>query len=993
MHSTQTRPARILQIMDECVIPRATYRLQVNASFNLEAVLNLVPYLEKLGISHVYLSPIMKAAPGSTHGYDLVTHKEINPEIGTLEDLNQLRAALVARNMSMLLDIVPNHMGIGKDNEWWQGLLEHGEGSPFAHYFDIDWRPLKQELRGKVTLPILGDSYGSILLSGQLVLKFNKQTGSLTLFYYEHELPISPSSYPEVLSLRLDELQRRIHADSTDFIEYKSILTAFHSIGCADLPAYNEAVKEDELQKKRLAKLCARNNIIAQFIEENSKFFQVSSSDLSAIVRLHKLLELQSYRLVHWRVANDEINYRRFFDVNSLAAVRTEDESVFEEMHELVFDLIANGTITGVRVDHPDGLFNPAQYFEKLQEEARKVLRTRRPEPDNTKPLYVVVEKILAQVESLEENWAVHGTTGYDFMNEVLQLFIEGRNESQFSRIYDEFTGKTHNYEEMKKASKKLILDVVLASELNVLANRLSKLAESSVYFRDITLNSLRNALRDVVMYFPVYRTYVTEDRVDKMSRHFVEWAVGKAKKNASMSSPAVYDFIRDVLLLNIDPQFFGISPENSAAFKKDMELFAMQFQQFTGPVMAKSVEDTLFYRYARFIALNEVGGEPEKMGSSLAIFHQRNERRLERFPHSLLATSTHDTKRSEDVRARMAALSEIPDLWEQKAQLWSRMNRGKKLGIPEEPLPDSNDEYFLYQTLVGALPADMESEEEIAQFRSRMIEYAQKAARESKLFTSWLFQNQEYEKALSEFVSAILTPSTTNTFFGDLQTFAKNIAPAGLINSIAQTALKLTCPGVPDLYQGTELWNFSLVDPDNRRAVDFQKREQILDGLLRTEASDLELGREGKESSWLSTEDKGELKMSLIAKLLHFRTLCHELFKYANYRAIMAEGKKAEHVLAFSRSFENRHILVAVPRLILEFAEIKDEESLKQINWANALSSKDLWQQTYLPVPESFRGLQAREIISGGSYLLSEKIEMEKCFDQYPTYLLEITE
>jgi (1->4)-alpha-D-glucan 1-alpha-D-glucosylmutase len=961
----------------------------------LKAVLDLVPYLEKLGISHIYLSPVMKAAAGSTHGYDLVTHKEINPEIGSLEDLNLLSAELSARNMSILLDIVPNHMGIAKDNQWWQGLLEYGEGSAYAHYFDIDWHPVKQELRGKVTLPILGDSYGSILLSGQLSLKFNKQTGNLTLFYYEHELPISPRTYPEVLSLRLDELQRRLPSDSADLAEYKSILSALQSTGNIELPSYNAPVKESELQKKRLAKLCGRNNIIAQFIDENTKFFQAGTNDLKAIPRLHKLLELQSYRLVYWRVANDEINYRRFFDVNSLAAVRTEDETVFDEMHELVFDLIASGTITGLRVDHPDGLFNPAQYFAKLQEEAKKVLRSRRSEPDNSKPLYVVVEKILAQVESLEENWDVHGTTGYDFMNELMQVFIDARKESEFTRIYDEFIGETHNYEEMKTACKQLILDVVLASELNVLANRLSKLAESSVYFRDITLNSLRNALRDVVLYFPVYRTYVAPGCVDKTARHFVDWAVGKAKKNAKMVSHEVYDFVRDVLLLNVDPQHFGTSPESATRFKQDMEIFAMQFQQFTGPVMAKSIEDTLFYRYARFIALNEVGGEPDKMGSSISAFHQRNERRFEKFPHSLLATSTHDTKRSEDVRARLLALSEIPQLWEQKAQLWSRMNRGKKLGTPEEPLPDANDEYFLYQTLVGALPLDIDSEEQISDFRSRMLEYAQKAARESKRFSSWLFQNQEYEKALSEFVSAILTPSTTNTFISDLKSFTNALAPVGLINSIAQTTLKLCCPGVPDFYQGTETWDFSLVDPDNRRKVKFQERDSMLAALLNSGSNKMPQTQYQKNSSagssWFSGSDKGELKISLISKLLQQRNQKHELFKYGNYKAILAEGKKAEHVLAFSRSFENKHIIVLVPRLIIGFAEINDEESLRKIDWRSALSSKALWEGTTMVIPENLRGLVAREIVSGKEFKLSDKLELANCFGSYPAFILEI--
>lgn len=949
------------------IVPHGTYRLQLHKDFTFKDAEALVPYLQKLGVSHLYSSPFLTARPGSMHGYDIISHKQLNPEIGSNADLDSLDKLLKSRGMGLVLDMVPNHMGIGTHNAWWMDVLENGPASQFANYFDIDWSPIKPELHGKVTIPVLGDVYGNILRSGQLKLTFYPDRGSLAVRYYEHELPLNPLTYPVVLGQRVDVLKDRLGADDMDVLEYQSIITAFsHLPGHMEYDKFNERIREKRLQMRRLADLCKRNPTIADFIEQNLEVFEVKPDDAASIQRMNALLERQAYRLVFWRVATDEINYRRFFDVNDLAAVRTEDPRVFAEMHDLIFKLIADRKIDGLRIDHPDGLYDPAAYFQNLQEKAAECLggRFSGEIKQSTLPFYIVVEKILAPFERLEEDWAVQGTTGYDFLNELNDVFVASANEETFDRIYTQFIGSHADYEKMRLDAKRTILDTVLASELNVLAHRLSQIAESSWYFRDFTLNSLRYALRETVLHFPVYRTYVTPRKVDKSAYQYIDWAIGRAKKKTAASNSAVYDFIRDVLTLKASENPLDKESDQESEFARAVQTFAMKFQQFTGPVMAKSVEDTLFYRYTRFVCLNEVGGEPDRFGTSVSGFHQKNQQRQQRQPYTMLASSTHDTKRSEDVRARLAVLSELPKIWEKKVDYWARMNRGKKTPFDDDNAPDNNDEYFIYQSIVGACPFELSTDEQCADFRERIKAYVLKAAREAKRFTSWVNQNGEYENALTQFVERLLTPSNTNLFISDLMQFQELLVPSGLLNGLGQAVLKLTCPGIPDIYQGTELWDFSLVDPDNRRPVDYAKRKKMLDEMEQYLAPENAGRAEFTRSAFAGLRD-GKLKLYLIACLMRARNADPELFTDGQYIPLEVTGPGAEHVIAFGRELNGKRIVVAVPHMLATLLKLDDTGGANPIDIFQSATASSTWTGTNIILPASCTSARARNLFT----------------------------
>ncbi len=967
------------QLSKPAEIPRATYRFQFNKTFTFNDALKLLPYLQSLGISHVYASPILEARPGSMHGYDLINHSRINPEIGSLRDFVRLCRSIEQADMRLILDIVPNHMGVGKSNPWWMDVLENGPASEYADYFDIDWRPVKGELEGKVVIPVLGDSYGNVLTSGQLKLIYKEDSGSLLFQYYEHELPLNPVSYPDVLGLRLEELSKLLGAGSVELAEYQSILSAFsHLPGHMEPSGFNRRITEKTLQMRRLADLCSRQPSIVDFINENLALFHgADQSDTSAFERMHKLLEAQAFRLVYWRVANDEINYRRFFDVNDLAALRTEDSRVFADMHQFVFKLIERGYVHGLRIDHPDGLFDPAQYFNDLQKAVAARVGTQFVEKNSGLPCYILVEKILAPFEKLEENWAVHGTTGYDFMNEVLGVLIQGENDEQFTRIYDEFVGEHSSYEEMKLKSKFTILAMVLASELNMLAHRLSTIAESSWYYRDITLNAIRNALREILVNFPVYRTYCKPGNVDKSAMQFIDWAISKAKRNDTVARASVYEFIRSVLLLEAQQSPVPTGNDSELEFKKAVETFAMKFQQFSGPVMAKSVEDTLFYRYARFVALNEVGGEPEKFSSSVAAFHKRNQQRVQRYPNSMLATSTHDTKRSEDVRARLAVLSEIPQEWERRVNLWARMNRQKKVESANGMVPDPHTEYFFYQTLLGSFPLQMNSEEELTSYRQRITDYMMKAVKEAKQYTSWINQNSQYEQRISDFVNEVLTDGPNNAFLPDLRKFVDAISLFGLHNSLIQAIVKLSSPGVPDFYQGSELWDFSLVDPDNRRPVDFGLRQQML--------NEFRPGDDEFLSELFAQANDGRIKLFTISCMLKLRAQNPSLFESGSYLPLCVNGEGAQHLIAFARKGEGGEALIVIlPRFLLSRLGTVGGASESTLPVAESLrfsdlSKSDFWVDTEIVLPDEFCGLVWRDLLTDKNLQLDKVIRGTK--------------
>lgn len=890
---------------DKLRTPTATYRLQLNRAFTFRDAAALVPYLSALGISHCYVSPYLRARAGSMHGYDIIDHNALNPEIGTPDDYEHFVAELHRNNMGQILDIVPNHMGVmGTDNSWWLDVLENGEASEYAEFFDIDWDPIKDELQGKVLVPVLGDQYGNELERGRMKLVFDREHGEFSIVYGEHRFPVDPNEYPRILGFQLEQLKEKIGATHGDFLELQSIATAFgHLPGRRGLTHEQQAERnrEKEVQKRRLAALCARSRETCDFLASTVERYNGTPDDPRSYDALHDLIKAQVARLAYWRVATDDINYRRFFDINDLAALRTENESVFTHTHRFILELVARGKVDGLRIDHPDGLYDPAKYFQRLQNSLAK-------EGEGTKKnIYIVAEKILTGKEQLRKDWPLDGTTGYEFANLANGLFVDPTAADKLQRVYRSFSGVHSEFHDLVYNCKKLILKTALASELNVLANLLIRIALANRHTCDFTLNSLRGALAEIIASFPVYRTYVSEREVSEEDRRYVEQAVATGRKRSNTADPSVFDFVRGVLLIDVN----GSEP---GWYKRAITRFAMKFQQVTSAVMAKGVEDTAFYRYNRLTSLNEVGGNPSKFATSVEEFHRSNQDRFASWPNSMLSSSTHDSKRSEDVRARINVLSEIPEAWLQAVRRWRDLNRSKKRMIDEERAPTPNDEYLLYQTLVGAWPLGRLTDEEWSHFNEKIEQYMLKAAREAKEHTSWANADTAYESALSGFTRAVLDRTRTNPFLADFEDFQRPVARIGLFNSLSQCLLKMTAPGVPDIYQGNELWHFALVDPDNRQPIDYDQRRRLFDRLQQDTPSPKTAPENLAEL--LANPQDGRLKMYLTWKTLSLRRQEAALFQNGNYLPLRVEGAKSHHIVAFAREFEGRTAIVAVPRL-----------------------------------------------------------------------------
>lgn len=981
-------------------MPRATYRLQFNKDFTFKNAVSIVPYLSKLGISHVYSSPILKAKPGSMHGYDTVDHSQINPELGTLQDFNDLVSALRKHGMGIILDIVPNHMGIGKENPWWQDVLENGSRSPYAEYFDIDWQPIKKEIQNKVLLPILGNSYGQVLKDAQLTLLFTAESGKFALCYFDHVLPINPATYHLILNRGLETLELSAEINKNDKEEYLSILSGFKALSYLSQTSTAEYLREQRVQTRRLVDLCIRNKKLKTLIEECLENFAIEKNGAEAEKNLHALLEEQSYRLSFWRVASDEINYRRFFDVDSLAAVRTEDKRVFDAMHELIFNLVANKKIDGLRIDHPDGLYDPAAYFEDLQRNAFRAktgqsLDSISDLKGEYAPIYIVAEKILAPFEHLPKSWNIHGTTGYDYLNALLRLLVDCEQSANFDQVYKDFTSKDHNLDCIKLESKDLVLSSLLASELNVLAHKLDQIAESNWYYRDFTLGSLRNALKQVVKFFPVYRTYINDGPLEKESRNYIDWAISAAKKAGSPINARVYDFIHDIITADI------FQNENSQAgttgikdsFVQSIKEFTLKLQQFTGPVMAKSVEDTAFYRYNRFVCLNEVGGEPDKFGSTVSAFHLQNQQRQINRPYEMLSTSTHDTKRSEDIRARLAVISEIPEIWRNAVMSWKKTNEQHKIVLEEESRPNPNDEYFLYQNLIGVLPADWQESEntsdKLGPLSERLKDYAIKAIRESKNYTSWVDQNENYELSVIAFVEKILNPVLNKSFINELSSFHKLINDFGLLNSLVQAVLKLTSPGIPDIYQGCEIWNFCLVDPDNRRSIDYIKSNSVLSQIEKNfqniEIVDIEK-RKYFLNNLLAERTSGAVKLFITKACLELRAKYPDLFTKGTYTAMEIDGPAKEHVVAFARKWDDKICYVIAPIKMAKFVQTNKNVPLADVSIFGEMVDEKLWNNTKILLPDGFGAENYTHVFSGRRIDLKEKYLLcSQVFKDFP--------
>jgi (1->4)-alpha-D-glucan 1-alpha-D-glucosylmutase len=989
-------------------LPVSVYRLQFNRSFTFSDASKVVPYLYELGITDCYASPYLRARSGSMHGYDISDHNAINPEIGSRKDFNHFVSQLQKFTMGQILDFIPNHMGIF-DNPRWQDILKNGPSSFHSRFFDIDWEPIKPELHQKVLLPILEDLYGVVLEKGMLVLTFEE--GAFAIKYHSHSLPVDPKTAVTVLDSCLSALQSVLGTENADYLELQSIVTA-----CKNLPERHETTpeksaerhREGEIIERRLWGLYQKNEEIKKAIDAEVKILNGKVGNSYSFSRLHNLLEAQAYRLSYWRVAAEEINYRRFFDINELVALRMQDPVVFSETHRLLRELLLTGAITGVRIDHVDGLFNPESYLWRLQKAAWIDLCLRKAELDiqfpkadraeleeklsqhfdqerasnpaspAIRPVFVVVEKILSEKETLRDSWPIDGTTGYEFMIALNQIFIDRRHQGAMLDTYRWFTHNMTDFPDIVYHCKNLVMRTTMSAEINILAHQLSKLAEKRWQYRDFTLNSLRDAIREVIACFPVYRTYINayEDTVDENDQAVINNAIFEAKKRNPAVSSAIFDFVRNTLLLQYPP---GLSDEAL----NDQRAFVMRFQQFTGPVMAKGMEDTAFYLYNPLASLCEVGGYPQRFGTSVEEFQRHNLIKHRTRPHSFIATSSHDSKRSEDVRARINVLSEMSREWRAALARWSRMNRSKKIAVNSDIIPDGNEEYLIYQTLLGTYPWEDITKEEQASYLERIQTYMLKAVREAKVHTSWVSPNTAYEQGISQFIAAILEPSESNAFLSDFKNFNRVIVTCGWYNSLSQVVIKLFSPGTPDIYQGNEIWTYNLTDPDNRRPVDFSYCANLLKQIKKMVLAYRQVDVAKK---LLAGAGDGRIKLYVTWKSLTYRRTNAELFNEGSYIPLKVAGTKKNHVCAFAWKRGKRELIVIAPRLIAGLTR----------NGAKPPLGIEAWGDTHIILPhnltgENFKNLYTGETVTTGHRERGADILLADALKVFPVAALEL--
>ncbi|HLH51564.1 MAG TPA: malto-oligosyltrehalose synthase [Roseiarcus sp.] len=834
--------------------PRATYRLQFHAGFTFRQAAAIAPYLGRLGVSHVYASPYLKARPGSAHGYDITDHNALNPEVGSEDDHAAMIESFKREGLGLILDFVPNHMGVGgADNPFWLDVLEWGPDSNYAGWFDIDWAPDDPYLGDKLLAPFLGDQYGVELKAGKLALKYDAEEGAFAIWAYDnHKLPICPLHYGLIVGAETPGLER-LGDLFGDLRQWRPQIAERAKALKAELAAH---IRADEQARDALAARIAAFN-----------------ADWRA---LDGLIAKQNWRIAYYGVASDEINYRRFFNINELAGLRVELPALFRRMHDRVLAMLDQGAADGLRLDHVDGLFDPKAYFAALRKAA-------------SRPFYLAVEKILAPHEQLREEWPVDGTTGYDYANLSLGVLINPAAEESFSQTYRDFAGAAGPFDEIARACKLRIMDNEMASELNALSRAAVRLAHQNPMTADFSRNILRRAIRQIVASLPVYRTYIDMSGApSEADLRDLDWAVAQARREDPDIHPSAFAFLRAALSGAL------VAEPNSGYSRTACLRFAMKLQQYSGPVMAKGVEDTAFYRYNRHIALNEVGGAPERFGVSINAFHKANAVRAKNWPRAMLATSTHDTKRGEDGRARLAVLSDIPEEWRREVDAWSRIIRARRGDVERQAAPDRNDEYMFYQLLIGSWPPELMAELDdgaLQEYRRRVLGALQKSLREAKLHTSWTAPNPDYEEAMRSFALDALDPSRSG-FLANFLPFVRRVARLGVDNSLAQTAMKLTLPGVADIYQGSELWNFSLVDPDNRRAVDYEIRAAALAALLPRLAKIESRGE--VFADLLANWPDGRIKLAATALLLGLRREKEQLFVKGGYEPVAVGSERA---------------------------------------------------------------------------------------------------
>ena len=952
MTATAARPSSV-EAAPSAQIPRATYRVQLHgplqlpggdsARFDFRDAARTVPYLARLGVSTLYLSPIWMATPGSSHGYDATDHSQVSAELGGEKGLRRLWDVARAHGMTMIADFVPNHMGIaGGHNPYWEDVLRHGQASRYAHFFDIAWQPRKQALSGKVLLPVLGDQYGRVLERGEL--QVIRDGGELCLRYFERDFPLSPRLNAPILT-RAWELCD-LSADNEDRLDLASL-----ALQSANLPSSKDNPSDEErLNRARETAVIERRLLQLSQVPAISKALNAAIAELNAdAMRLDALIQGQNYRLSYWKVASEQINYRRFFDINDLAALRIEDPRVFDWAHSKLFELIKEGVIAGVRLDHTDGLYDPAGYFEMLQRKAAEVLNL--PYQPGDTPLYVLAEKILEPGEHLP-NWPIYGTTGYDFLAQLGGVFVESASEDEISSIYRRFTGNRQSYGEILHDTKQLIQRVSLAAEVNVLSEQLEQLAEADLRWRDFTLSNLREVLREVIAAFPVYRTYIRPSGRESGDNAKIAHAIRDARKLNRDLDASLFDFVQAVLTLDAPNE----------AVREQYADFAFKFQQLTGPVTAKGAEDTAFYRYGRLLCLNEVGGDPAIFGTAPRTFHAQARERGEKWPHAMLSGSTHDTKRGEDTRARIAVLSELPQIWASSVGAWGHLARPLQSDLPEGggKAPSNNDLIMFFQNALGVWPLDGE----LSGLPDRLSAAMLKSAREAKVQTSWAAPDPAYEDALSQVVRGLLAAPE---FVESMNKLHQTISPYAAQNSLSASLIRLTAPGVPDTYQGSEGWNQSLVDPDNRRPVDYARLSAQLRRIEERHATNpLSLAQD-----LLARYQTGGVKLLVTWAALQARAEHPELFALGQYQALSG-GK---YLLAFSRQHGSQLSVTVAPRLSATLTKT-------QTPWALGES----WGSRSLSLPS---GSYLSAITGERFRVRGDKIALAKVLEFFPVALL----
>ncbi len=905
---------------------RATLRLQFHKDFTLDQAVPLVPYFASLGISHIYASPLLAARAGSMHGYDVVDPTRVNPELGGEAALHRLVAALREQNMGLILDIVSNHMAVGGgDNPWWQDLLEWGRLSPYGEFFDIQWHSPDPLMEGQLLLPFLGSDYGVALQDGTLHLRFDAERGAFYVEHYDHHFPICPMNYGELL--RVDKGPLNSLAERFSALNFLS-------------DAHNLAMP----LKAELRELASDPETL-QLIEQSLGAYDSLKPD--GFERLHALLERQSYRLASWRTAGDDINWRRFFDVNELGGLRVERPAVFEATHAKIFELVAAGLIDGLRIDHIDGLADPRGYCRKLRRRVDSLC------PDRHLPIYV--EKILGEGETLHRDWSVDGTTGYEFMNQVSLLQHDPAGAETLGELWSGFSQRPAHFLQEAHLARQQILNGSLAGDFESVAQALLQVARDDLMTRDLTLGAIRRALQELIVHFPVYRTYISPRGRSAEDDVFFQQAMDGARQTLGEADWPVLDCLA---------RWLGGEPWRRRPVGRSRKILkhaCVRFQQLTSPAAAKAVEDTAFYRSAVLLSRNDVGFSTEQFSAPVADFHAACLNRLQEFPDNLLATATHDHKRGEDTRARLAVLSERSAWYAEQVPLWQALARPLR---DDEQMPSAGDELFLYQALLGSWPLDLRSDDHAAleAYNERVWQWQQKALREAKLQSSWSAPNDAYEQAAQQFLQRLLLSPEGEPLRTALGKAANALAAPGALNGLAQTLLRMTVPGIPDLYQGNEYWDFSLVDPDNRRPVDYTARQQAVQSAAQL-------------PELLSQWRDGRIKQTLIQRTLQLRAEHAELFRHGSYEALEVVGSQAHRVLAFARSLAGKTAIVIVP---IRCAELLKESAVPQID---ALQ----WGDTRVQLPFAVSGENLKGLFSSAAVTEHRELAVSAALGSFP--------